>query len=58
MEEELIEKIKRLGQQTLSSFGQGVEKEGAKGLRSGKKGIHQREKKLNLLQHFWRNQNG
>ena len=45
VEEELIEKIKRLGQQTLSSFGQAVEKEAAKELRSGRKGIHQREKK-------------
>ena len=45
VEEELIEKIRRLGQQTLSSFGQAVEKEAAKELRSGKKGIHQREKK-------------
>ena len=45
VEGELIEKINRLGQQTLSSFGEAVEEEAVKAMRQENKGIHQREKK-------------
>ena len=45
VEEELIQKINRLGQQTLSSFGQAVEQQAAQELRSKSKGVRQREKK-------------
>ena len=45
VESELIDKINRLGQQTLSSFGQAVEQEAVKSMRKGSQGMHQREKK-------------
>jgi len=45
VEEELVAKINKLGQQTLSSFGQAVEQEAVQELRQQKQGIQQREKK-------------
>ena len=45
VEDELVARINKLGQQTLSSFGEAVEHQQLRDLRSQHNGIQQREKK-------------
>lgn len=45
LEDELIVKINKLGQQTLSSFGQAVDQQQSRQLRAGGQKVQQREKK-------------
>jgi len=46
VEDELIQRINKLGQQTLSSFGQAVDQQQSQQLRAGGEKVQQREKKL------------